>query len=67
MKETEKGRRGQRVKAFYMFKTKELEFLQILLKYARRHENKQPQPLLVLTRWPLLLTTLLYHSITHQN
>lgn len=50
MKETEKGRRGQRVKAFYMFKTKELEFLQILLKYARRHESKQPHPLLVLTR-----------------
>ena len=50
MKETEKGRRRQRVKAFHTFKTKELEFLQILLKYACRRENKQPHPLLVLTR-----------------
>ena len=46
---------------------RKLEFLPILLKYARRHKNKLPHPPLVLTRWTLLLTTLLYHLITHQN
>lgn len=44
-----------------------VKFLPVLFKHSGCHKNKQPRPLLALTRWPSMLMTLLHQSLHHEN
>ena len=44
-----------------------LNFQPVLLKHSGWQKNKQPHPLLALTRWPSMLMTLLHQLLHHEK